>query len=425
MSGTRKNRRRDAAAAVMPVPPPDIDGVEWACSARAVPTDWYWPGAVPAGSLILLEGRKSTGKSTVAAAIVACLTGGPMIPGWTGPRDGRVIWSGSEESWESVIVPRLTAARADLSRIGRVHCRDGRGEPRRMVLPDDLCVLSDAIRDGGVRLLVLDPYISLAHPSLDMRVEQQARLYLESLADTLSRLGCVGLLIRHIRKGTGGDSREAGLGSVAISNVARSLMRCDEHPHQPGDNVLSVIACNYGRKLPTQVYRLTGSGGSFPQIEWCGCCQLDSDSIAEGRGSEAERDEWAEADRLLAHSIGDRWIAVGEILKEADAAGLSPRMLRRAKARLRVPSRRMQHANQGWWEWGPPSSGWPENLLAHDLQHLEGGARVDTGRVGHVAPSDSAKYSSARARRPRRSASARAPLGAHGTEVGDASTATS
>ncbi len=420
MTTPKSRRRRDVAAEVMPAPPPEIDGVEWASSARARPTDWYWPGAVPAGSLVLLEGRKSTGKSTVAAAIVACLTGGPMIPGWTGPRDARVIWSGSEESWESVIVPRLTAAGADLARIARVHCRDGRGERRRMVLPDDLCLLSDAVRDGGVKLLVLDPYISLAHPSLDMRVEQQARLYLESLADTLGNLGCVGLLIRHIRKGTCGDSREAGLGSVAISNVARSLLRCDEHPHQHGDHVMSVIACNYGRKMPTQVYRLHDGGGSFPRIEWCGACELDSDSIAEGRGSEAERDEWAEADRLLAHSIGDCWIAVGEILKEAEAAGLSPRMLRRAKARLRVPSRRMQHANRGWWEWGPPSSGWPVNLLARDLPSVGGGARVDTERLGHVAPEEPEKSASARARRPRRSPRTRAPLGAPDSEVNDA-----
>jgi len=285
-----------------------------------------------------------------------------------------------------------------------------------MVLPDDLSILGDVLREGHVKLLVLDPYISLAHTSLDMRVEQQARVYLESLADVLASVGCVGILIRHIRKGSGGDSREAGLGSVAISNVARSLLRCDEHPHQHGDHVMSVIACNYGRKLATQVYRLRDGGGGWPRVEWCGSCDLDSDSIAEGRGSEAERDEWAEADRLLASSIGDRWIAVGEIMKEADDAGVSPRMVRRAKARLRVPSRRVQHANQGWWEWGPPQNGWPANLLARDLRVDEGGARVRTGRLGHVGPEEHANSPSKTARCPRRPVRTRTPLGAPETE---------
>lgn len=417
MKKPRKSPHPEADVAAIPAPPPKIDGVEWACATKAVPTEWYWPGAIPAGSLVLLEGRKSTGKSTVAAAVVASCTGGPVIPGWTGPRDGRVVWAGSEESWESVVVPRLSAAKARLGSVARIHCRDGRGERRRMVLPDDLCILADVLREGRVKLLVLDPYISLAHPSLDMRVEQQARMYLESLADTLSSVGCVGLLVRHIRKGTGGDSREAGLGSVAISNVARSLLRCDEHPHQHGDHVMSVIACNYGKKLATQVYRLESSSDGFPKVTWCGCSDLDSDSIAEGRGSEAERDEWAEADRLLTHSIGDRWIAVAEIMKESDAAGVSPRMLRRAKARLRVPSRRVQHANQGWWEWGPPANGWPASILASDLQDVQGGARVDGERLGHVAPEEPANSSSARARRPRRSVRTRAPQGAPESEV--------
>jgi AAA domain len=386
MSESRKRTRRGSATAALPVPPPLVEGVEWGSATVPRPTEWYWPGAIPAGSLVLSEGRKSTGKSTVAAAIAACVTGGPAIPGWTGPRDGRVLWQGGEESWESVIIPRLVAAGADLGRVGRLQLRDQRGALRRCVLPDDLCLLGDAIREGQVRLIVLDPYISLAHPSLDMRVEQQARLYLESLSQTLADCACVGLLIRHIRKGTGGDSREAGLGSVAISNVARSLMRCDEHPHQPGDHVLSVIACNYGKKMATQIYRLRDSVGSFPKIEWVGQCDLDSDSIAEGRGSEAERDEWGEADHLLVSSIGDRWIAVAELLKEADGAGISPRMLRRAKARLRVQTRRVQHANQGWWEWGAPKNGWPSALLASDLHGGGGGARVDMERLGHVAP---------------------------------------
>lgn len=414
-SANRTRRRRSTAA--MPEPQSAIDGLSWASDAAAEPTDWYWPGAIPSGSLVLLEGRKSTGKSTVAASIAACVTGGPVVPGWSGPRNGRVVWAGSEESWESVIVPRLKAAQADLSRVGRVSLLDSKLMPRKMVLPDDLFLLADILRNGSVRVLILDPYISLAHPGLDMRVEQQARLYLESLADTLAQNDCVGLLIRHIRKGTSGDTREAGLGSVAISNVARSLLRCDEHPHQSGDNVLSVIACNYGRKMSTQIYRFRSDGEPFPRVEWCGVADIDSDAIAEGRGSEAERDEWAEADRLLAHCIGSGWVSVGDVMREAESAGLSPRMLRRAKARLRVPSRRVHHVNQGWWEWGCPAGGWPANILAQGLHDAEGGARVEGERLGHVAPEDHANSSSARPRRSRRSPRTRAPLGAPGKEA--------
>jgi hypothetical protein len=382
---TRRSRTRSVAGpAQLPGPPPLVEGVEWGSSAVPRKTEWYWPGALPAGSLCLLEGRKSTGKSTVAAAIAACVTCGPVIPGWTGPRDGRVLWQAGEEAWDSVVIPRLIAAGADLQRVGRLQLRDSRGQLRRCVLPDDIVYLQDAIREGGVRVLVLDPYISLAHPSLDMRVEQQARVYLEGLAQTLAECDCLGLLIRHLRKGCGGDAREAGLGSVAISNVARSLLRTDEHPHQPGDHVLSVIACNYGRRMATQVYRLRDSSGSYPRVDWIGCCDLDSDTIAEGRGSEADRGEWSDADRILVALIGDGRCPVADLRKEALIAGVSERMLRRAGERLRVVKYRISHANTGWWEWGTPRAGWPPGL---SVNH-ENGQGAQEALPAHAPPSE-------------------------------------
>lgn len=378
-------RGRRAPRVALPAPPPVVEGVDWACAATARPTEWYWPGAIPGGSIVLLEGRKSTGKSTIAAALAACATGGPVIPGWCGPRDGRVIWCGAEEGWESVCVPRLRAAGADLARVGRIQLRDSRGQPRRCVLPDDCVILQEAIREGGVRLLVLDPYVSLAHPSLDVRVEQQARIYLETLGGVLDATGCVGVLIRHLRKGRGGDAREAGLGSVAVGNVARSLIRCDEHPHIHGCNVLSVIACNGARRLPTQIYRFCEVPGGGVRIEWDGACDLDADAIAEGRGSEAERGEWSDADRILVSVIGEGWAQYRDLAAECLAAGVTERMLRRAGERLRVQKRRAVYAGKGLSEWGPPKSGWPAALIETPPEAAGGGAHAG-GASGATRP---------------------------------------
>ncbi|MHB8735446.1 MAG: AAA family ATPase [Terriglobales bacterium] len=381
---SRKNQSGDPAQ--LDGPPPLVEGVEWASAAEQRRQDWYLPGAIPGGSITLLEGRKSTGKSTIAAAIVAAVTGGREIPGWTGPRDGRAYWIAGEEPWETVVVPRLDAVGADVRRVGRLSLRDSRGNPRRCVLPDDIVILQDAIREAGVRALVLDPYISLAHTSLDMRVEQQARIYLESLAATLAATSCVGILIRHLRKGRGGDAREAGLGSVAVANVARSLIRCDEHPHIAGRWVMSVIACNSGRKLPTQVYRIVEHEPGRVRVEWDGACEIDADAIAEGRGSEAERGEWTDADQILVSVIGNGWAPYRDLASECAAAGVTERMLRRAGERLRVTKRRMQVAGKGWSEWGPPSSGWPAALLPTPPDEPDGGARTQGGRVGLPAP---------------------------------------
>lgn len=358
-------------------PPPTVDGVSWAMHAEQVSTSWLWPGAIPAHCVVLLEGRKATGKSTVAASIAASITGGPTLPGWIGPRDRRVLWQASEDAWDSVVVPRLAAAKADLSRIGRSEGIQQQQRRRPLSLPDDMLFLRDLIVDTQAGLLVLDPYISLAHSSIDIRVEQQARSYLDALASVAAETRCTCLLLRHLRKGRGGDARESGLGSVAVANAARSILRCDEHPDLPNRWVLSVVASNYGKRMPTQIYEIITAKEGYPSVSWHGGCDLDADTIAEGRGDLASRDEYSDAERVLCFAIGSEYVRAALVISEAGRAGVGERTLRSAKARLRVPSVRVTGGSDAWWEWGPPLYGWPSGLLeaAHSpatLQRLQG-----------------------------------------------------
>ena len=372
MTSTKKRTKKSTVA--LPAPTPTIDGVTWASSTVEGETRWLWPGAIPAGSIVLLEGRKATGKSTVAASIAAAITTSTAPPGWSAPPGGRVLWHASEDSWECVVVPRLRAAKADLAAIGRLDGVKFVGTRKRLSLPDDIQFLEDTIRAAEVRMMVLDPYISLARSDLDVRVEQQARMYLDPLAAAAARTGCVCLLLRHLRKGRGGDAREAGLGSVAVANAARSVLRCDEHPDDRKRFVLSVVASNYGPRMSTQVYSITETPSGQPCVEWHGCSDLDADTIGEGRGDLAARDEYSDAERLLFESIGLGWVRATVIVSEAGRAGVGERTLRSAKARLGVPSRRIDSGGDAWWEWGPPPAGWTDGLArdVHDDATLQG-----------------------------------------------------
>lgn len=360
MSQTNGRQRRRSASADLP---PPVEGLVWGARRRPRKRQWYLPGSIPGGSIVLLEGRKGTGKSSMAAAFAAAAAGGPTVPGWSGPTDATVIWCAGEDSWDYAVLPRLLAAGVPTGRVAQFLPRDKGKLPRRPVLPGDLDLLASAISQSKTRLLILDPYSSLAHPDIDLRIPQQARQYLEPLSSLLAETDCVGVLIRHLRKGTGGDAREQGLGCVEISNVARSIMRCDEHPHERGRYVLSTVASNYGLRRATQVYHFDSGLYDCPVVRWIGESTLDADSIAEGRGNEAERDEWSEADRLLAAVIGDGWAKVADLESEAESAGVSSRTLRRAKARLSIPSRRTVTGTDAYWEWGPPPGGFPVGLV--------------------------------------------------------------
>lgn len=329
---------------------------------RASSVGWLWEGAIPTKSLVILEGRKSTGKSTVAAALAAACTGGPSPPGATMPAGRRVLWSTSEDDWDAVVMPRIVAAGGDPAKILRCSPVDHHGHPRPLCLPDDTELLSDGCRAAGVGLIVLDPFVSLASPAIDLRAEQSCRQYLDPLAQLCRDCDLTCILVRHLRKGLGGDAREAGLGSVAVANAARAILRCDEHPHFRGICVMSVVACNYGKRRKSLTYEIAGEAGSTPSIRWGADLDLDADAIAEGRGSEGERGEWNDAERLLVSVLGNGWELVAVIASEAEGANVSPRVLRRAKERLGVRSRRVQSGREGHWEWGCPAEGWPESL---------------------------------------------------------------
>jgi len=347
-----------------PSPPsPVVEGLTWGSMAHVRSMEWYWPGAIPAGSIVLLEGRKGTGKSTLAAAIAAAVTGGPPLPGWTGPTNGRVVWESAEDSWGAVVIPRLLAAKAHIGAVARLNSIETGPQHRRLRLPNDIIYLEDILREGQVRLLILDPFVSLASQTIDVRVEQQARAYLDPLAETCERIGCTALLMRNLRKTTGGDAREQGLGSVAVTNSARSLIRCDEHPDEVGRFCVSVVVTNYARPRPTEVYSLDTDQSTMPSVVWHGQSALSSEQLAAGQGNEADRDEYSEACKHLCQVIGQQFVAYCDISRSAGSGGITERMLRRAKARLRVPSRQVWTGNSNYWEWGPPVSGWPSGLL--------------------------------------------------------------
>lgn len=371
-------RRRALGASPLPELPPAVDGLEWGLGSSVETIAWLLPGLIPAHSLTLIQGRKGSGKSTLCAAIAAALTGGPTLPGWVGPRNGRVAWYCPEEAWESAVLPRLLAAGCSADRVSRLRYRDQAGRPRSLSLPRDCESLRETLRLGGISLLVIDPYGSALGPGLSQNQDQQVRQAIEPLLNVAWECGCTLLASQHLRKGTAGDVTEHGAGSGAIVNLSRSTLRLDRHPSERRQYVLSSVARNFGAPVPSQVYTLRPAAGEVATIEWLGVCDLDADAIAEGRGSEADRDEWSDADRLLAIVLRDGWVTVGQVLTEAEHAGISTRTLRRAKARLQVRSRRTQYGQDGFWEWGPPDGGFPPDMAAG------GGIPETRGILGHV-----------------------------------------
>lgn len=324
---------------------------------KAAKVRWLWPGRIPLGSITFLEGRKGLGKSTIAAALAADVTGGPRVPPGGRKRHlGNVIWLTLEESMRLAVYPRLAAAGAVK---GRVHFPDDPerpNRPARLVFPGHLGVLADAIKLHGVKLLILDPWTSFLSAEVRIIDEQQIRPVLEDLASMLEDLECAGVFMRHLTKRETNEVLNQGAGSVAVSGVARSILRVDRHPLERGRSVLAHVSGNIGEPAPTLVYSLADAG-DVARVKWHGEEVIDVEELAAGQGDAGQRDERMDAESFLRSRLAKAWVPAKELLLDAKAGGIGERTLRRAKAALGVPTRQCKTNQSHWHEWGPLPSG--------------------------------------------------------------------
>jgi putative DNA primase/helicase len=330
---------------------------EWQAlsEVRAREVRWLLPDRIPLHCLSLIEARKGLGKSTLCAAIAAHVTGGRPLPGCRRqPADSRVLWLAGEESAERDVLPRIQAAGGDPRAVFLPSPDPATGVRRRLTLPASYESLDSLVRAGRVTLIVADPYVSCVAAGYCVRDEDAVRALLEPLAEWCSLRRVTLLATRHVRKGRGGDALDAGLGSVAVGNVARSILRLDAHPIDTGTYTLARVRANYGKTPPTLTYRLVGDSDCLPHIEWIGETDLDADDLASVDQDAGERDERVDAVAVLRGILHDGPRPARDVLTEATEAGVSLRTLRRAKAELGVLSLRKVVGAKAYLEWQRP-----------------------------------------------------------------------
>ena len=121
-----------------------------ASTIRPEEVEWYYEGRVPLGSLTLLVGQAGLGKTMFACELSARGSRGQL-----GSPAAAVIFATAEDSLAHTLVPRLTAAGADLARVRFMKIVDDGLEG--LTLPEDIDKLQDAVETTGAKLIVLDP----------------------------------------------------------------------------------------------------------------------------------------------------------------------------------------------------------------------------------------------------------------------------
>lgn len=339
--------------------------ITWASEIEPEPVVWAWEdafeGRIAAGSLCLAAGREGTGKSTFGAWMTARITRGDLPGSFYGtPR--RVLYVAVEDSWTRTIVPRLIAAGADRSKVGRFDVINDVGAEDVLSLPYDNALLETEILRNRIALVVIDPLMSAIGAKIDTHRERDVRTALDPLSKLADRTGAVLLGIAHFNKSGGTDAANLITGSGAFKNVARAVLG---FAGDADGRVMTQVKNSLGRDdLPSLGYtieevklstkkgiartsKLTFTGPSDRSVR-------DVLRDANGRGDADDDGEQSEQDYTVKW-LRNYLVAAGgsapfrDVLKAARAVDISERTLKRARTRAGVESERKGFQQGAVW----------------------------------------------------------------------------
>ncbi|BBY33368.1 hypothetical protein MMIN_14290 [Mycolicibacter minnesotensis] len=183
-----------------------------------------YPG-IAVGTLVIFGGRPAAGKSTTARWFGAEATNGTLPGAWYGTPVS-VAWIGTEESEVYMMKPGLRAAGADMDKvvIPEVQFESEDGTDTVSILRHlNMQALADEFKAHGIKVVVLDPLMSVVGSATDVNRSNEVRARLEPWVKLAEAIDGVVIGIAHLKKSFTGDVVAALNGSSAFGEVARSI----------------------------------------------------------------------------------------------------------------------------------------------------------------------------------------------------------
>lgn len=324
---------------------------------------WLWPGRLPAGKLVTIDGDPSVGKSTLAVALAAHVSTGSPWPDSEPCPHGDVLVMSAEDGLADTIRPRLDAAGGDPARVHaltavRVADDSGAVVERPPTLAD-IAAIRDAIRSTRALLVVIDVLMAFLPGKVDSHRDQDIRAVLSRLTAVGDETGATFVLLRHLNKAAGGSPMYRGGGSIGIVGAARAGFLVARDPDDPDLRVLACIKSNLAREPESLSYRLASAPGhDVARVEWVGASNHNASTLL--AVDREDTDERREIDRWLLDVLdaGHGAASAKDVLRQARDAGFSVDQAKRAKKRLGIES--VKAGMDGGWEWRLPSEGGTE-----------------------------------------------------------------
>jgi hypothetical protein len=306
------------------------------------PLRWLWPERIPLGKLSFLEGHPGLGKGHVTVDLAAAVSrGGPFPDGGSAPR-GVAVFLMAEDGLADALRPRLDAAGADCARVLVLEGLRLRPDEafQAPTIPDDVPLLREQLAAiAGLQLVVIDPMSEYLSGKVNAYKDHEVRRALAPLKQMAEDLDIAVLMVRHLRKATGGDAVTAGGGSIAFTALARTTLLVTQDPEDPERRVLAVAKNNLARKAASITFRLSPVGdGKIARVAWEGVSRFDANGLlaALAERDDGERSKVEEAADWLREYLREGEAGVDATRQAARKAGISDRTLDRARTQIGV-----------------------------------------------------------------------------------------
>ena len=308
---------------------------------------WLWPGWLPIGKVVILDGDPSVGKSTLTADWAARVSTGTPWPDGSECLEGDVLLLSAEDGLADTIRPRLDAAGGDPSRIHALEsvsyeAQDGSTRARAFNL-SDVTALERTVSEHLPRLVLIDVLMAYLPGQVDSHKDQDVRTVLGELARIADRYGCCIVALRHMNKSGGSKAMYRGAGSIGIVGAARVGMLAGHDPtDETGERrVLAVFKSNLAAIPGALTYRLADAPEhGCARIEWTGSSTLKADGLLAAQAEDA--DELREIDAwlldYLERSGGEA--KARDVINDGKTAGFTEDAIKRARRRLRIRTER-------------------------------------------------------------------------------------
>jgi AAA domain len=257
---------------------------------------WLWPGWLPRGKLVVLDGDPDAGKSTMMLDLAARLTTGRSMPdGAVAQPPGGVILLAAEDDIDDTIAPRLLAAGGDPDRVRVIEASlNAASGESPFTIPRDLPLLSRLVNDSQSVLVVIDVLNEYLDSRVDSHKDHDIRRTLHLLRNVCQETGVTALLVRHLRKEGSTKAIYRGGGSIGIVGAARAGWTVAIHPEDESLRVLATTKNNLAPRPVPQGFQLVPHP-SMPvaQVQWKGPIEIGTNELLDAP-SKAAQEERAE-----------------------------------------------------------------------------------------------------------------------------------